>query len=832
MVGAATMAQPLVRAPANPALDGVQFSEGSLGKGSYGSVCKASIPCAAKMIHKILTENPELRRNQERFEQECRILSECRHPNIVQYLGLSSNPRTGQTALLMELMDETLTRFLEVRYKTRDVPYYMQVNISRDIANGVSFLHSKGIIHRDLSSNNVLLKGTYFTAKISDFGMSMLKDLKRDRLTECPGTAVYMPPEAFHLATKYSEKIDCFQMGVLMLQIVTREYPKPTDRFIRRPNPQAPAGFSLDLVPERERRKNHLQPLYAVEHQMLDNPILECLKDKEEDRPSAQHVFEYLTQLTHDQKYLDDRQNHLDDRQNHPQRHDIGHDVEEQFHEGRIQSLQQEKQRLEMELERELERKHHDQVQMRSLQEEKQTLQWQLGQKVMETEQLVAQIKEYEHRLQFQTSTAMQQTQQRDQLHRELQHMAQSYDSRIANMEQRFLQEEQLLQRQLAEKTQQLQKKDEEIERFVANHTCRILTPQVKSVTANHAGCMKFELCASDGKPCTVNHNTPITATLSPPANSTANSPADCDIKPLDKHFEVCYEPSIPGQYQLSIKLRNREIYGMSICVYPDPTPPHHLVPVSFIAHLKSPYGITVTRRRQILVCEYNGNKVSVYDIDAPKKEKRYLGGPDLMTKPRGVATDDAGNVYITSEHKVQKYSDTFALLKSKGNEEGEKNEEFHFPSGLTVHQNEVYVCDQLNNRVQIFDLDLKFVRSIDELDSPSDIDFDQQGRMLVAEHGKKVLQVMTRDGQKIQVIGRDQDMKPDAVHVVNEYIYVSDFNRQQVIVFHSSGKYVTSLGRKGHREGEWCDPKGITSWEGQIYVCGSEDGRVHKLKS
>ena len=151
-------------------LDGVAFGTNRLGNRAYAEVRKASVPCAAKILYAVLTDS-EHPRNQERFEQECVILGECFHPNIVRFFGVSVYPSTGQTALLMELMNETLTHFLEVTYKDRKLPYFHQLNISHDIANGVKYLHSKRIIHRDLSSNNVLLKcSDTVTAKISDFG--------------------------------------------------------------------------------------------------------------------------------------------------------------------------------------------------------------------------------------------------------------------------------------------------------------------------------------------------------------------------------------------------------------------------------------------------------------------------------------------------------------------------------------------------------------------------------------------------------------------------------------------------------------------------------------
>ncbi|XP_064384100.1 probable serine/threonine-protein kinase kinY [Halichondria panicea] len=91
----------------------------------------------------------------QRFELECRFLKSINHPNIVQYLGTYCDPDTNAPVLLMELMDESLTHFLES--SPGDIPYHIQVNLSYDIAQALAFLHSNEIVHRDLSSNNVLL---------------------------------------------------------------------------------------------------------------------------------------------------------------------------------------------------------------------------------------------------------------------------------------------------------------------------------------------------------------------------------------------------------------------------------------------------------------------------------------------------------------------------------------------------------------------------------------------------------------------------------------------------------------------------------------------------
>ena len=100
----------------------------------------------------------------------------------------------------------------------------------------LSFLHSNGIVHRDLSSNNVLMIGN-IRAKVTDFGMARLGDMNpratQLTFTMCPGTDVYMPPEAVQDKPVYAEKIDCFSFGVIAVQTLTRQFPKPDDRMQR-----------------------------------------------------------------------------------------------------------------------------------------------------------------------------------------------------------------------------------------------------------------------------------------------------------------------------------------------------------------------------------------------------------------------------------------------------------------------------------------------------------------------------------------------------------------------------------------------------------------------
>jgi len=148
--------------------------------------------------------------------------------------------------LLMELMDESLTRFLE--RAQGPLPYHTEVNLCHDITLALSYLHSNGILHRDLSSNNVLLIAGS-RAKVTDFGMAKLYAVNRTSFTRCPGTLVYMPPEALSDPPVHTYKLDSFSFGVLCVQILTRQFPNPCNRVTRVESPQS------SPVPEIERRK-------------------------------------------------------------------------------------------------------------------------------------------------------------------------------------------------------------------------------------------------------------------------------------------------------------------------------------------------------------------------------------------------------------------------------------------------------------------------------------------------------------------------------------------------------------------------------------------------
>ena len=288
-----------------------------LGSGSYGAVCKAMWGqrlCAAKLLHPIFfhSNDPGFVTTRRRFEQECQFLNDMKHPHIVEYLGTSHDPDSGLLVLLMELMDESLTHFLE--RSQQPLVYHIEVDLCHDIAQALAYIHSKEIIHRDLSGNNVLLLAG--RAKITDFGMSKLLDANRRMtpLTMCPGNSVYMPPEALREPPVYSKKIDCFSFGVLQIQIMTRQFPDPGPAMQVVEDSRSPTGTINMPVLDSERRKSHLD-LIDPTHTLLPT-ALGCLSYLEKDRPSAQDLCRQLAAFKEAPRYqLQTLQQELQDSQ-------------------------------------------------------------------------------------------------------------------------------------------------------------------------------------------------------------------------------------------------------------------------------------------------------------------------------------------------------------------------------------------------------------------------------------------------------------------------------------------------------------------------------------
>ena len=270
------------------------MTDRELGHGSYATVLELEhmgLKCAGKKIHELLIRQGDASYTVRRFEEECRLLSEVRHPNIVQFLGVYFQKRVQVPILVMEFLPTNLTSCIE-QYGI--LPKEINYSILRDVALGLYYLHSQTptIIHRDLSSNNVLLTPNMM-AKISDLGVARilnLTPLQVSRMTQTPGTPAYMPPEVMVANPKYNRSIDEFSYGIMMIHMFSGRWPEPQVG----PNRTEPDG-RLIPVTEAERREVFLRAI-RNDHPLIDL-ILKCIHNHPKSRAHASEIVERLTAM-------------------------------------------------------------------------------------------------------------------------------------------------------------------------------------------------------------------------------------------------------------------------------------------------------------------------------------------------------------------------------------------------------------------------------------------------------------------------------------------------------------------------------------------------------
>ena len=275
-------------------LKGVIALNVELGRGAYGSVFTVKhngIVRAAKKIHSLLIENVSNEEKQgikDDFIRECLCCSSIRHPNIVQFVGVFYPGNSSFPVMVMELMSSSLTSFLD-NNKSKII-FRKKITILHDVSVGLSFLHSRKpkILHRDLSSNNVMLTSE-LVAKIGDLGVAKVvradNRQTKSKLTKAPGTLHFMPPEALVEDNPvYDTPIDVFSFGGIALHVFSEEWPTPGGQKMK-----DPVTKKLVALSEAERRQRYLDKMTG-KAAGLRKMVEQCLDDDPIERPTIQEV--------------------------------------------------------------------------------------------------------------------------------------------------------------------------------------------------------------------------------------------------------------------------------------------------------------------------------------------------------------------------------------------------------------------------------------------------------------------------------------------------------------------------------------------------------------
>ena len=241
--------------------------EEPIGRGGMATIFRAvdehmmDRPVAVKVLREVYSSDPKF---VTRFQREARAASALQHPNIVQVFDYGQSGDSYY--IVMEYIDGMdLRRYL----KRRGVlPIEHGVQIARDVALGLGAAHRRGIVHRDVKPQNIMLNDDGLV-KLTDFGIaSMYKDADAERLTTTGmtlGTVQYYAPEQAQ-GEIVRPSADIYALGIVMYEILTGQTPFDGD------TPVAVAMKHIQEIPEPPSALNPRIP------PSLERIILRCLE--------------------------------------------------------------------------------------------------------------------------------------------------------------------------------------------------------------------------------------------------------------------------------------------------------------------------------------------------------------------------------------------------------------------------------------------------------------------------------------------------------------------------------------------------------------------------
>uniref|UniRef100_A0A7N6AEH8 non-specific serine/threonine protein kinase n=1 Tax=Anabas testudineus TaxID=64144 RepID=A0A7N6AEH8_ANATE len=243
-----------------------------IGSGSFGTVFKGKWhgDVAVKMLNVTAPTPQQL----QAFKNEVGVLRKTRHVNILLFMGYTTKP---QLAIVTQWCEGSSLyhhlHIIETKFEMIKL-----IDIARQTAQGMDYLHAKSIIHRDLKSNNIFLHDD-LTVKIGDFGLATVKSRwsGSHQFEQLSGSILWMAPEVIRLQDKnpYSFQSDVYAFGIVLYELMSGALPYSNinnrDQIIF----MVGRGYlSPDLSKVRSNCPKAMKRLMA-----------DCLKKKREERP-------------------------------------------------------------------------------------------------------------------------------------------------------------------------------------------------------------------------------------------------------------------------------------------------------------------------------------------------------------------------------------------------------------------------------------------------------------------------------------------------------------------------------------------------------------------
>lgn len=249
---------------------------------------------AIKILKSDLAQNEEFRR---RFNAESQAVAQLSHPNIVSVYDVS---RGGDTEyIVMELIDGiTLTQYME---KRGQLNWRESLHFITQIMRGLSHAHSRGIIHRDIKPQNIMVLRDG-SVKVADFGIACLADSAQTMTQEALGSVHYISPEQAR-GDRPDARSDIYSSGVVLYEMLTGRLPFEGESAVsvaiqhlssiplapREINPDIPEQLELicmkAMAPDLEHRYQSADAMIADLEAFRKNPDVEMKFDLSDLRP-------------------------------------------------------------------------------------------------------------------------------------------------------------------------------------------------------------------------------------------------------------------------------------------------------------------------------------------------------------------------------------------------------------------------------------------------------------------------------------------------------------------------------------------------------------------